>query len=620
MMRLKLIAGTLAAVLLLAGISYSAEVTASASRITGVAPLSVFFTSDLTASSPTEHSFHEYDYTWSFGDPTSGTWGTNGKSKNSDKGAVASHVFEDAGTYTVTLTVLDSSSGDVVPGLAESFTITVTDQDTVFAGALTTCITDTTQNDFAGCPAGAAQVSTDDLTVVGGYATIGRRILFNRGSSWTTAEGSWGFSGNQGPVHLGAYGTCNTPNSQGICSNAPEITITPVSGKTRIIGLDSTNDWRVTDLSFIASTSETYGVIEGATNVRNFLALRVKATGFQASSIRFTHYRYSDSDIIKGNSVIESNLTSGIGNVLYFGGEDLTVLGNYIHDSETTHVTRIWQSYKGVISHNDIAGASWNDTAGRHALKLHGPDELHIGDFATTGANGLLYRTAYTVVSDNIFGGSGPWTVSAGPEDPLDAENLSDVIFEKNRFNAQYGEQNDTPVQTSIMIEGRYFTIRNNIADGTGGATTYRAIMIERRGIELTPLGNRIYNNTIYRSDTTANGPIGIAIDPLAEDTIVMNNYVSYPDGGTLIVDNSGTATTSNNVLTTTPYFLDPDNATPLSRDFHLTASSTEAIDQGYTVPLLDDFAGVSRSAPYDVGAYRYVQQRFSTGSMPNLN
>src|SRR3989344_7900948 len=68
--------------------------TLSASRTSCVAPCAVFFdtvgTSDVTTTRP----FHDVDYTWNFADPTSGNWATDGKSRNTEKGPLAVHVFE----------------------------------------------------------------------------------------------------------------------------------------------------------------------------------------------------------------------------------------------------------------------------------------------------------------------------------------------------------------------------------------------------------------------------------------------------------------------------------------------------------------------------------------------
>lgn len=58
--------------------------TVSASRISGVAPLAVHFSTDFSGTPEKSLGFHDYDYSWDFGDPVSGAsgkWGTDGKSK-----------------------------------------------------------------------------------------------------------------------------------------------------------------------------------------------------------------------------------------------------------------------------------------------------------------------------------------------------------------------------------------------------------------------------------------------------------------------------------------------------------------------------------------------------------
>jgi hypothetical protein len=59
------------------------------SQTSGVAPLGLFF----NANPSSTQDFHEREYQWDFGDSESGTWATNGRSKNSDKGAIAAHVY-----------------------------------------------------------------------------------------------------------------------------------------------------------------------------------------------------------------------------------------------------------------------------------------------------------------------------------------------------------------------------------------------------------------------------------------------------------------------------------------------------------------------------------------------
>src|SRR6266404_3626453 len=54
-----------------------------ASRLSGVAPLYIFFDATATVSKRTSRPFHELEFRWDFGDPGSGNWSTTGLSKNS---------------------------------------------------------------------------------------------------------------------------------------------------------------------------------------------------------------------------------------------------------------------------------------------------------------------------------------------------------------------------------------------------------------------------------------------------------------------------------------------------------------------------------------------------------
>jgi len=172
----------------------------TASRTTGVAPLYVHFSADFTGDPAAARGFRDFEYSWNFGDPASGYWGTNGASRNLAKGGVAAHVYEKPGTYTVSLFVRDSWGK-----LGQNFfTIKVDDPDQYYAGNKTVCVSDVASNDFTGAPPGALLVATDDLASITGYATAGSRILFRRGSSWNTGGLSWPENG--GPVTIGAFG------------------------------------------------------------------------------------------------------------------------------------------------------------------------------------------------------------------------------------------------------------------------------------------------------------------------------------------------------------------------------------------------------------------------------
>ncbi|MCP4346196.1 MAG: PKD domain-containing protein, partial [Desulfobacterales bacterium] len=143
---------------------YSNALTAS--RTSGVAPLGVFFETDLTSSAAFSNTF----YSWNFGDSSSGTWAETGTSKNIDTGPVSAHVFETPGEYTVTLTA-KNNSGTIG---AETVLITVENPETVYAGTNTVCISRSDSNDFTGCPDNAEQVTMDDFDDISSHISTGK--------------------------------------------------------------------------------------------------------------------------------------------------------------------------------------------------------------------------------------------------------------------------------------------------------------------------------------------------------------------------------------------------------------------------------------------------------------
>lgn len=577
------------------------EIPRVASRNVGVAPLSVFFTAGFSNSSVSNREFHDLEYSWDFGDALSGNWETSSRSKNSEKGPVSSHVFEMPGTYTVNLSIRNETG--VID--TDIFTILVLDPNEVFSAERTTCISDVNNNNFEGCPTGANQVVSDNISIMSNYVESGRRILLHRGSVWTQ-NGTIPFSSRVTTIQIGAFGDCQTPTTQGICSNAPYINVT---GTSALFNIERTRDLRITDISLTGS-STTAGVTTGVTDIQQLLILKLKTSGF-STAIGWSHWRTSDTDRIAENSITSCNLSDFNDYGVFIGSERLSLLGNIIYNSAVTHVSRVWNSYQGVIGHNILSGSSLTNSNGRHALKFHGPKEItEVGTYNETGGLGLHFQSKFTMISNNIFGGSGPWPVSVGPQDTGSDERLSDIIIEKNKMLAGYGVQNSTPVQIGLMFEGRYITTRNNILDGTGGATSYTGISVARRGVEPTPLGNRIYNNTIYNNDVVRNGATGIRVDGSAVDTFIRNNLVSFPNVTvglqSLVSDNSGSSVFDYNLLENSSDFVDPNNNVPTLRNFSLLSTSP-AINQGIIVPVFDDFLGLDRTQDiYSLGAYHY--------------
>ena len=580
----------------------------SASRISGVAPLSVFFNSDLVRSTVVARDFHDYEYVWNFDDNVAGIW-ANGKDKNVAKGAVAGHVFETPGTYTVILTVRKRDGAGSIQDIDTGIlTITVTDPDVEYSGTDTVCICDENHNDFAGAPAGAQQViSTADniAELIGEHTAAGRRVLLHRGSSWSNVPPLVFTSAT--PIYLGAYGIGTNEDEFGIYDNAPHLD-TAVAVGSRFFSLNDKHDFRLIDIK-ITGTKTGGSFLFGTTNLLDILFYRMDISNFH-TGFSLDMIRHSDEDTIKNFFIASSRIYDMDGICVFAGAENLAIFGNEIKNADIDHVTRIWWAYKSVYQHNFVSGSSLVSGDGLHALKFHGMIEENIGTFAETGASGVPFHSQFIIISDNTFGSSGPWPVVLAPQNPLRDERQYDVIFERNRVAAEYGIETPDQVIVGLFASIQFASIRNNIFDLTDGAS--KGIAILQRGVEPAPLCIHIFNNTIYRGhdakpDDMIHRGVDIAVEAI--DTVVRNNLVSFPfvTGEKRLVDDKSTTTTSsNNVLTDTPHFIDPENVDVLSRDFSLTAQSAEAIDLGDTVPVLDDFFGQTRTGDYDIGAYSY--------------
>lgn len=579
------------------------------SRNSGVAPLSVHFAATLTPSNTENEHFHDYNYTWTFGDSSSGNW-YNGDSKNTGKGPIAEHTYEMPGTYNAVLVVRDSTTGNIVSGLADSFTITVTDPETIFATTKTTCISST--SNYTGCPSGANHATS--LSALPGATDAGERVLLRRGDSWTISS-SPSFPDNTGPVSIGAYGECTSPDERGICSNAPDITLT--GSGTGFLVLSKKWDWRIVDLYIHGTTGTTGIILGGGQDLRNTLVSRIKATGGSSAYI-LSQWRDNDNEYIWANTVSNCWFDDFYSMVVFAGGEKNSIVGNRISNSTVSHALRVWFAYQNVIEHNLIFGGG----SGEHSLKLHGTTPIgetgsvYVGTYADVLAaygedlahSGQRQLSQFIVVSDNVFGASGSWMTSIEPQNGGYYEPIYDLIYERNISLADYSDFAHDPTNIVARFSAQYASIRNNILDCTGGDTYCNGIQIEQRGIEPVPVGLRVYNNTIYTQNTQDQDFFnGVAVHD-GSDVIIRNNYVSAPNAAmkNTVSDSTGNATATNNVFSATPGLTDPDNANPLARDFQLTASATAAIEQGYTVPVLDDFAGSFRTAPYDIGAFEY--------------
>lgn len=504
-------------------------------------------------------SIESTHFYWNFGDSDTPTYVTGAK-KNRDTGYQGSHVYETGGTYTVTLTIVHSTSGDTTPITeTRTQTITVADEDTAYAGAtiyVAASGNDTNDGSLANPIATFGEGRTRLLSTSGP-----RRLLLRRGDTFTCGT-SYTVGSVTGPYHISDYGDAGQPIPVIANSNGNPILITSASP------LELT----YSDLKITGSNS--IGLRPG----NRTLALRCVLDGMESGVSTSTSYGSRDE-----NGLFDCSITNSVKYGVYwnFGNHD-SIVGCTIDGVTTTspgeHLARTY------LTHSNIRGNLFRGgRQSKHQLKFVGytnPDKVE-----------------YTDISDNRF--ENPlgvaWMVAIAPVDDAKDELIEHCLIERNHFVAG--------PSTSVMLyaQNRNNIVRNNLFDMSGGNSTVTAIRVSALGVVPEPDGWLILNNTAYRPYTTSTSRM-VQIDAEVLTTTVKNNLIE----ANAAVMTQGTGTTliaAGNLATTDADFVS-------TTDFHLTSTSA-AVGTGVVLPQVhDDFDLIVRprgtSTPYDVGAYKY--------------
>jgi hypothetical protein len=476
------------------------ELSLTASRVGGTAPLAVVFETVGTKAQATARPFHELSYCWDFGDPASGAFRTTGLSKNQAKGPIASHVFEKPGRYAITVSAQDAS-GRVA---SRQVTVEVDDPERVFAGDKTTCLSDT--SDFTGCPGGAERVQGTTLGVVADRVRAGARLLLRRGGRFT---GSLALN-TPGPGLVGAFGPASARRP---LIDTPKGAVFAVSGED-----PKFSDWRVVDLE-ITGTGTTKA-IEVSGTARDLLVLRVNAHGLLGcvvagdSIIDFWRSKgRANQDVADVLVVEDSTFTHSVsgGNLVYTAAHRLVYQGNVFSDSlQGEHLVRTPWVDRGVFSNNDLGVAPQPRTL----VKMHAPK-------FNQGGVGFQRHTEQVVISDNVFRSDGghQWSVVLGPQNALYDERVRDIIVERNLFLP------GPEAQVALMVSARGVTVRDNLMNrGLQGT----CVSVSTRGKEPPPADVLLLNNTCY--STAERGPKLVQLDPAAVNVQAFGNLIVGPN------------------------------------------------------------------------------------------
>lgn len=153
------------------------------------------------------------------------------------------------------------------------------------------------------------------------------------------------------------------------------------------------------------------------------------------------------------------------------------------------------------------------------------------------------------------------------------------------------------------LYNGSNLRCYNNLVYDNGGSLAGTGgIAIRFSGLAV------VLNNTIFSN--TANG---IWITSTNGGSTIRNNII-YQNGGSTILDTPGLSTKTNNIEGVNPLFVNQS-----AFDFHLLQGSP-AINAGFDVSstLTTDFDNVTRTSPFDCGAYEFTGTTTIYGTYTN--
>lgn len=518
-----------------------------AERTSGIAPLSVVFDATSSGSGVVQPlggaDYSSFTYEWTYGDPTSGTWGT-GQSCNSSSGFIGSHVFWNPGTYRVRLRL----TTDLGTTFDYHQDITVTDADTAFASA--TFHVAANGND--GNPGTLAQpFATVDRAINAMIGTAGPvRILLRRGDTFTTPT-HFLMPNMAGPYLITAYGTGARPQVN--CTSDYGFFL----GRT-------VQDLRVTDINFTLMAANPVQYADAFTcGERTTIArCRLQNFGFAVNADRRACV-IADCEIL---NVLGYGITG-------FSPSDavsqyMAVLGCTL-DGAGLHLLRFTMS-RVLVGYNTFrACASW-----AHALKQHG--------------RALPNPQLFVCTMGNRFETPAVWVHVVGPQNDSSDEHSLHTLIEGNLYRPVGAIGS---VGTVLSAFAQRVTVRNNIFDLQDNA---ECVSIRRRGIGPTPSNVLVEHNTMYRR---IGAPLQTMLNAQSSDATIVRNNIMFCANGSVSMPGGSVAQSSN--LIGDPLFADP-----LQLDYTPSPGSP-AVDTASATATRLDFTGTFRShgLTADIGA-----------------
>ncbi len=649
-----MIARLLAAVLL-ATFGATAASAAPTARFTArpvqgstcVAPCAVHFDAVGTGANETTdpvftRPFHSLLFQWDFGDPNSGIWAISGQSKNAATGGIAGHVYDNPGSYLITLRVTNPS-GEVA---TTTRSVTVVDAASAFTPANTFCFANSASN-WTGCPLNCAGgddnctvTNSWDALITGGDNCSGsgdcanadagpRRILLRRGDTFNGAS-QVVFSGSAtSPSMISAFG----------------------AGADPIVAHGGRNDWgtgwTVTGVELRSSQTM---LATNYTDNLTFYRINAQFSGSCIDEPVIDQLNPGTTRVGRLHAYVEVNCTAtgptgyanwpGASYVLWMGG---TVNKN--GGSFSTLRSHFMQHY--LIQHTRWINAPrdrehWQFRAYDNFAAFTPAQEANrfvlISDnvVETPGSNGF-FSVRVCVDSGCNCGEGAP---QCGGGDMGKIVNVADFVFERNFF--KYSTDGTGSRIGVFELQGGDFTVRNNIVDYQGAFGNYDSNFVVATGEPTQHTSGSsgssnflIDNNTIYFTNpysarfnfANTRGNLGSGCE---SGCFSRNNLLVSP-GFTGTLGDHPSFTRANNVGTATNPFVGPGpgQGATTKASFQLGANATSVADAGATfVPtttrdgwVFEDAFGNCRSGastgPWDVGAHERGGTRCASSSQP---
>ena len=475
----------------------------NASRTSGVSPLAVVFSAELTTANGLTQAevFSDIGYHFNFADSDTSTHATTGLTKNAQIGGpLATHVFECAtGQCVFTVGVrAQNTAGDHDD---DFIVITVDSATHRYTAANTVCVSP--MGNWGGdkpCPEGA----TLSLTLPNNDAYSNKRILLRRGETFSDMCLAYGTEnvliepfGNDADaqpifpagvtVSFGVNTNCgsyNVTTSQAEAINAAgpwlkDITLHSMRVSRILYGMS----YEHVAVHNIDADFETDPSTGGLISLSSNTGRCYKSTSLDCAEVPFPKGAYVTDSVFIGSEAAATTGSVGV-NIGAFDCPVINWMGIMGNTFRTAyeHNYRSQGQWRANFSHNQLLGHHKHNS-GKSRLTLRGcgindvdPEGQRrdiTGAWENINSSGDGPVSKYLVVADNLLGSSDSGTSDAykggmSPQNTQSMEGLELGLWERNTFI-----NSATDISNDLLLIGKNLTARTNNIYSAGASNCY---------------------------------------------------------------------------------------------------------------------------------------------------